>query len=99
MKLLYFDEFKLGVLKNEDTVVDVSDLVQDIPHLEQQDIMRGLIERFDDYRGKLEDAAASRDGVAYDSVRIRPPLPKAINLDCMAVNYMEDGTRDDSAVS
>ena len=97
MKLLYFDEFKLGVLKGEDIVVDVSDLVQDIPHLEQQDIMRGLIERFDDYRGKLEEAAASRDGVPYADVRIRPPLPKAINLDCMAVNYMEDGTRDEPA--
>ena len=27
------------------------------------------------------------------SVRLRPPLPKPDNIDCMAVNYMEDGTR------
>ena len=26
-------------------------------------------------------------------MRIRPPLPKPTNIDCMAVNYMEDGTR------
>ena len=26
-------------------------------------------------------------------VRIRPPLPAPVNIDCMAVNYMEDGTR------
>jgi 2-keto-4-pentenoate hydratase/2-oxohepta-3-ene-1,7-dioic acid hydratase in catechol pathway len=26
-------------------------------------------------------------------VKIRPPLPKPVNIDCMAVNYMEDGTR------
>jgi 2-keto-4-pentenoate hydratase/2-oxohepta-3-ene-1,7-dioic acid hydratase in catechol pathway len=25
-------------------------------------------------------------------VKIRPPLPRPINIDCMAVNYMEDGT-------
>ena len=31
MKLLYFDDFKLGVLKN-DAVVDVSAAVKDIPH-------------------------------------------------------------------
>ena len=27
------------------------------------------------------------------SVKIRPPLPKPATIDCMAVNYMEDGTR------
>ena len=32
MKLLYFDDFKLGVLKDGDKVVDVSAVVQDIPH-------------------------------------------------------------------
>src|SRR5205823_3898547 len=32
-------------------------------------------------------------GVPVSGVRIRPPLPKPYNIDCMAVNYMEDGTR------
>jgi 2-keto-4-pentenoate hydratase/2-oxohepta-3-ene-1,7-dioic acid hydratase in catechol pathway len=30
-------------------------------------------------------------------VRIRPPLPKPTNIVCMAVNYMEDGTRTEPA--
>ena len=30
-------------------------------------------------------------------VRIRPPLPKPYNIVCMAVNYMEDGTRSEPA--
>jgi 2-keto-4-pentenoate hydratase/2-oxohepta-3-ene-1,7-dioic acid hydratase in catechol pathway len=30
-------------------------------------------------------------------VRIRPPLPRPVNIDCMAVNYMEDGTRKEPA--
>jgi 2-keto-4-pentenoate hydratase/2-oxohepta-3-ene-1,7-dioic acid hydratase in catechol pathway len=93
MKLLYFDDFKLGVLKGDNTVVDVSAVVRDIPHTGPGDLMNGLIERFAAYRGKLEAAAASGKGVALASVRIRPPLPKPANIDCMAVNYMEDGTR------
>ena len=93
MKLLYFDDFKLGVLKGDNTVVDVSAIVRDIPHTGPGDLMNGLIERFAAYRGKLEAAAASGKGVALASVRIRPPLPKPNNIDCMAVNYMEDGTR------
>src|SRR2546421_129964 len=43
MKIVFFDEFKLGVLKG-DAVVDVSRAVQDIPHLGPQDIIRGVAE-------------------------------------------------------
>ena len=96
MKILYFDDFKLGVLKG-DMVVDVSAVVKDIPHTGPHDLINGLIERFDQYRKKLEDAAAAGKGVPYSSVRIRPPLPKPYNIDCMAVNYMEDGTRTEPA--
>ena len=96
MKLLYFDDFRLGVLK-DDAVVDVSALVQDVPHTGPGNLIGGLIERFDDYRSKLEDAASNADGIPLASVRIRPPLPGPVNIDCMAVNYMEDGTRDEPA--
>jgi 2-keto-4-pentenoate hydratase/2-oxohepta-3-ene-1,7-dioic acid hydratase in catechol pathway len=93
MKLLYFDDFKLGVLKGDNTVVDVSGVVSGIPHTGPGDLMNGLIERFAQYRQRLEEAATRGHGVPLASVRIRPPLPKPVNIDCMAVNYMEDGTR------
>ena len=96
MKLLFFDEFKLGVVKG-DTVVEVSQAVRDIPHTGPHNLISGLIERFADYRGVLEQAVAAGKGVALDKVRIRPPLPRAVNIDCMAVNYMEDGTRKEPA--
>jgi 2-keto-4-pentenoate hydratase/2-oxohepta-3-ene-1,7-dioic acid hydratase in catechol pathway len=96
MKLLYFDDYKLGVLKGNN-VVDVSAVVRDIPHVGPGDLINGLIERFAQYRGKLEDAAASGPGIPLSSVRIRPPLPKPANIDAMAVNYMEDGTRKEPA--
>jgi 2-keto-4-pentenoate hydratase/2-oxohepta-3-ene-1,7-dioic acid hydratase in catechol pathway len=96
MKLLYFDDFRLGVLKG-DTVVDVSKTVKGIPHTGPHDLINGLIERFADYRKKLEKAAASGRGIPVKKVKIRPPLPKPYNIDCMAVNYMEDGTRSEPA--
>src|SRR5712675_699052 len=91
MKLLYFDDFKLGVLKN-DAVVDVSAAVKDIPHIGPGDLMNGLIEHWGSYKPRLE-AAARGAGVPVSSVRIRPPVPGPRMIDCMAVNYMEDGTR------
>jgi 2-keto-4-pentenoate hydratase/2-oxohepta-3-ene-1,7-dioic acid hydratase in catechol pathway len=96
MKLLFFDDFKLGVLK-DDIVVDVSQSVQDIPHTGPHNLISGLIERFADYRGGLEKAAAAGKGTPLDKVRIRPPLPKPVNIDAMAVNFMEDGTRKEPA--
>jgi len=91
VKLVYFDDFKLGVLKG-DAVVDVSSVVQDIPHTGPHNLISGLIERFAGYRTRLEAAAAAGKGIPVASVRLRPPLPKPGNIDCMAVNYMEDGT-------
>jgi 2-keto-4-pentenoate hydratase/2-oxohepta-3-ene-1,7-dioic acid hydratase in catechol pathway len=96
MKILFFDDFKLGVLKGE-SVVDVSRVVQDIPRLGPQDVIRGLIERFGELRPRLEAAMAQEGGVPLDRVKIRPPLPKPANIVCMAVNYMEDGTRSEPA--
>ncbi|BBK43483.1 gentisate 1,2-dioxygenase [Allostella vacuolata] len=96
MKLAFFDDFRLGVVRG-DAVVDVGAVVQDIPHVGPHDLINGLIERFEAYRGKLEAAAAAGRGIPLADVRLRPPLPKPGNIDCMAVNYMEDGTRTEPA--
>jgi 2-keto-4-pentenoate hydratase/2-oxohepta-3-ene-1,7-dioic acid hydratase in catechol pathway len=91
MKLAFFDDYKLGVVTG-DKVVDVSDVVKDIPRMGPQDVMRGVIEKFDLLKGKLADAAAKGQGKPLSQVKLRAPLPKPENIICMAVNYMEDGT-------
>ncbi|HAG56113.1 MAG TPA: FAA hydrolase family protein [Dehalococcoidia bacterium] len=96
MKLLFFDDFKLGVLK-DDNVVDITHLVENIEHTHPQQLIAGLIENFEDYRDKIEHGVKGSDGYPITGVRVRPPLPKPANIDCMAVNYMEDGTRDEPA--
>lgn len=98
MKLLLFgDDFRLGVLNAQSQVVDVSDIVEDIPHQDPQGLISGLIQRFDQYKPRLQQAASSSQGKPVDRVRIRPPLPHPANIICMAVNYMEDGTRSEPA--
>src|SRR2546428_2006030 len=96
MKLLFFDDFKLGVLKG-DTVVDVSDVVRNIPHTGSHNLINGLIERFAEYKGRLEEAVNRGQGVPVSQVRLRSPVPKPYNIVCMAVNYMEAGTRAEPA--
>ena len=59
MKLAFFDDYKLGVVKG-DSIVDVSSAVRDIPHLNPADLINGLIARFD----RVSQAARRRVGVA-----------------------------------
>ena len=91
MKILYFNDWRLGVLKGNE-VVDVTSVVQKIPHTGPGDLMNGLIARWSEYKAPLEKAAAAGKGLPYNQVKIRPPLPRPINIECMAVNYMENGT-------
>src|SRR5262245_20757032 len=75
MKLAFLDDFKLGVVAG-DKVVDVTDAVKDIPRLGPQDVMRGVIERFDALKDRLVDAAAKGHGKTVSQARLRPPLLK-----------------------
>jgi len=93
MKLLFFDDFTLGVVKGEN-VVDITIAVASIPHTHPQDLIAGVISGFSGLRSDIEGVVADSVGVPLSTVRIRPPLPRPGTIDCMAVNYMEDGTRD-----
>lgn len=89
MKICFFNDFRLGVIKG-DEVVDVTDLVRAVPHTGPHDLISNLIAAFDTYRAAL--AAATAPALKLADVRLRPPLPRPGQIDCMAVNYMENGT-------
>ena len=92
MKLVFFDDFKLGVVK-DGNVVDVGAAVSGIVHTAPQDLINQVIANFSQHRAALQAAADSGQGKSMDQVRLRSPLPTPGNIVCMAVNYMEDGTR------
>ena len=91
MKLAFFDDFVLGVVKG-DQIVDVSAAVKNIPRVGPQDVISAVIGGWGTWKSALEQAAASGKARPLSSVRLRPPLPSPKTIDCMAVNYMEDGT-------
>jgi len=91
MKLAYFNDYRLGAVKN-DTIVDLTPLLGGLPHRDRQDLMPALIGEFDAYADRIKAHVAATDGVALADVRLRAPLPRVRQIDCMATNYMEDGT-------
>ena len=96
MKIAYFNDWRLGIVKG-DGIVDVMAAVSDVPRLGPHDLINGVIERWSAYKTKIEDAAAKGASVPLGSAKLRAPLPRPVNVDCMAVNYMEDGTRNEPA--
>lgn len=89
MKLVHFDDLRLGVLvgDRQDQVVDITDLVDGAtPQLR----LEALITGWSDLSAKVADAAKG-DGVPVSSVRIRQSVPKPGQLVCAAVNYIEHG--------
>ncbi len=88
MKLVLFNDFTPGVLKG-DSVVDISDTVSGVPHIDGQTWMNGIIENFASLRDGIESAVASSDGVPVGDVRLRAPLPEPRRIVCMAGNYKE----------
>jgi len=64
VRILYFDDFRLGVLAG-DRVVDVGEHVAGVPHTGPHDLVSGLIERFDDNGELVNDQDIARvDAVA-----------------------------------
>lgn len=88
MKLVFFNDFKMGVLRDQE-VVDVSSLISHIPSLQPQDTLRGVIENWSELKPVFERHSVEGPGIPLSSVRIRPPVPKPTNIDCMAANYVE----------
>ena len=95
MKIAFFNDYRMGIVVGSN-IVDVTEVVGDIPHLSPSDQLNGLIEQFPRYKIKLEEASKG-SGVPLSEVSIRPPHPRPNNIVAMAVNYMEDGTRDEPA--
>lgn len=91
MKLVLFDDFLPGVLKSE-AVVDISGVVKDVPHLDGQTWMAGIIGKFDHYRAAIDAEVESTTGVSLNEVQLRPPLPEPGRIICMAGNYKEGGS-------
>ncbi len=97
MKITFFNDWRLGVLKGADRIVDVSAALSGVEQTAPHDIINTVIAQWDALKGPIADLVAREAGVPIDSVQLRAPLPRPINIACMAVNYMEDGTRKEPA--
>ncbi len=87
MRLVSFDDYRIGVLIGDDNVVDVTGLLPELPAEFEPMRMLLLIERWDGLRPQVEAMAASESGVPLNSVRLLPPVPAPRKVYAQPVNY------------
>ncbi len=97
MRITFFNNWRLGVLKDDHHIVDVTALAWHAS-MAPFDLIADVIARWATLKRPFAEAIAREPGLPLASVRLRAPLPRPVNIDCMAVNYMEDGTRAEPAL-
>ena len=89
MRIVTFDDAKIGVVGKDDTVVDVSDLLQQYDPLGPEDLLPDLITHFDELKGELEARTAAGGGKALSEVKIQAPVTRPTKIICLIGNYRE----------
>ena len=88
MKLAFFNDHQLGVI-TEDGIVDINDALSGVSYHTPQELIRTVIEDFDNLRPKIEDTVKNGTTIALDSVSLKAPVPRPGQLVCLAGNYLE----------
>ena len=93
MRLLFFDDYRVGVLKGTN-VMDVSGALEHVGIVPPQALMEQVIGGFDRLRPRFEELAAAGEGVPMSQVRVRAPLPRPGSVICAFSNFQDrDHTR------
>ena len=92
MKLVLFNDYRLGVLQNGN-VVDVMASLDGLHFHKPQEMVEGVILGWDQVKPKIEQEIQGKEGVTISDVTLRAPIPRPPKLICAAVNYLEFGQR------
>lgn len=85
MKLYLFDDFRLGVLGSDDSLIDLTDLVA--AHTPPQERTNELISRWSELAGEAKLRSLSAGGTPLADAKVRAPQPRPRNLFAAPVNY------------
>lgn len=91
MKLVMYNNFQLGLLR-DDGVVNLSESLSDVNAPTPQDLVNAVIADFEGtFRARIEEIAAKGQPISLGQVHLRPPLPRPGKIVAMAANYLENG--------
>ncbi len=89
MRIVMFDGNNIGIVGGDETIVDISDLVQRYDPLGPEDLLPDLINHYDELKDELEARAAAGGGKAAGDVKIEAPVVRPTKIICLIGNYRE----------
>jgi hypothetical protein len=76
LKILRFNDDRVGIVKSDNRVVDVSDTVSSRKAKGPQRVMEEIIEGWRTYRRRFEKVMAEQEGIPLGEVTLLCPLPR-----------------------
>lgn len=89
MRVAVFDDYRIGVVARDESLVDVADLLEQYRPLNPEDRLHDLITHFDDLQPELAKRTAAGGGKPRAEVRLRSPLTRPSKIICLMGNYRE----------
>jgi 2-keto-4-pentenoate hydratase/2-oxohepta-3-ene-1,7-dioic acid hydratase in catechol pathway len=83
----------MGVVAKDDTVVDITDLLQQYDPIGPEDLLPDLITHFGELKSELESRSAKGGGKPLGQVKLQSPLTRPTKIVCLIGNYREGTDR------
>jgi 2-keto-4-pentenoate hydratase/2-oxohepta-3-ene-1,7-dioic acid hydratase in catechol pathway len=93
MRIAAFDGGQIGIVANDDTVVDCTDLVQRFGPLGPEDLLPDLIVHYDELKPELQRRASDGGGRPLSEVKLDSPITRPSKIVCLMGNYREGTDR------
>lgn len=91
MKLACFNHTRLGIVSNDDQIIDVTDIAEPLPGHTLQQIVEIVLSTWPEKQPKFEEALKRRAGVALHTVALLSPIPEPSKILCYGLNFSEYG--------
>lgn len=93
MRIAAFDGGRTGIVANDDTVVEIGDLLQRYDPLGPEDIIPDLTAHYSELRPELERRESEGGGTPLSEVKLDSPLARPSKIICLMGNYREGTDR------
>ena len=93
MKILRFNDDRIGIIRDENRVVDVSEAIDHRVEKGPEQVIEEVIEQFEAYRPRFEEIAARSQGEPLDSVKLLAPVPRPSKCLAAFANYLDTPDR------
>jgi 2-keto-4-pentenoate hydratase/2-oxohepta-3-ene-1,7-dioic acid hydratase in catechol pathway len=93
MRIATFNDARVGVVAHDDTVVDITDLLEAYEPPGPEFLLPDLITHWDELHGQIEQRAAAGGGRALGQVKLGSPVVRPGKIVCLIGNYREGTDR------